>query len=169
MRIVDGRIYHGMSLEDFTFGHAGKGGLVTTMARRQAVQIPPTGDVADEAPPVDAWVYRTWWVASCPDCATPDGSPRCTMFVWRERPLFMCAYCWNVAVGGKWRRVRFPEEAEEIERVLGARRFAHEHNYVVGETVAELKRQNRVLGVPEVVGSLVVPPSPEDLLLERGG
>ncbi len=141
MKIVDGRTYHmGASVTDY------RKARMVPLAARQLVQV-PTPDVVDaKAPPAEAWIYRTWWVATCPDCG------RCTCFVWKDEPVFMCISCWNGKIGGRWRSVKFPVEAEEIERTLEVRIYPDNHNWRPGETVADLHRENLEHGLVKEAG-----------------
>lgn len=137
MKVVDGRGHFDMSLDD-----AVRGNPWAFLARRADVRIPPTTHVSD-TPPLKARVNHNRWIVDCPDCAGAE-------FVWLDKPLMMCAECFNVAVERKWRRVVLPNNVAAIETVLKARPIPHTRNWVPGETVSDLKRENKKRGLPEV-------------------
>jgi hypothetical protein len=137
-RAVDGRLhFHGASLEEYA-----RGGPLATIAARTGITIPPTTQVA-AVEPIPAVLNEDMWIALCPDCR------RNAQLVWLDAPLYMCAYCWNVAVGGLWRPVALPSEErrQRIEAVVGHRSFPHQRNWR-GETLAALRRENVKNGAP---------------------
>jgi len=110
-----------------------------------------SSDIGGEA--VFARVDFGRWVADC-ECGGAS-------YVEPRDPVFFCTSCGNVALGGIWRRVIFPDNREEIEAELLMRLVYPPKNrkpvdaamnavskvpglarcWRPGETVAELKRQ----------------------------
>lgn len=131
-RAVDGRLHFaGASLE-----HYATAGPLAQIAARKGIAIPPTSQVA-AVDPIPAVLNEDMWVALCPDCG------RNAQLVWLDQPLYMCAYCWNVAVGGGWRPVKLPDDVRRgrIESITGHRLFAHQRNWR-GESLTALRREN---------------------------
>jgi hypothetical protein len=58
------------------------------------------------------------WIVQCPDCNDAQ-------FASFTDPRFMCVGCLNEAVGGAWRPVVWPDNAEAIERKLLTRKPRH--------------------------------------------
>ena len=103
------------------------------------------------------------WVVDCPNCNS-------AMLTSSKVDMFICAECGSPDVGGRWRRVEYPEQREEIERLLllrpankgrspglgGPRFYAEDdvnrevgdtiHRIIVGQTFDELKAENEELG-----------------------
>ena len=73
----------------------------------------------------------------CPDC-TPAA------FVWPEQPYTLCAYCFNGAVGNRWRRVALPDAdaMDEIEEIVAFRDMPWERNWDHTETADDLRAEN---------------------------
>jgi ribosomal protein L37AE/L43A len=137
-RAVDGRMHFlGASLDEYA-----RSGPLAQIAARKGLAIPQTSRVAD-VDPIPAVLNEDMWIALCPDCR------RNAQLVWLDQPLYMCAYCWNVKVGGSWRPVALPSEASRrhIEVITGHRAFAHERNWR-GESMAALCRENVDNGAP---------------------
>jgi hypothetical protein len=137
-RAVDGRVhFRGASLDEYA-----RTGPLALMAQRRGVTIPPTDRVAD-AEPIPAMLEDDRWVVLCPDCR------RNTQLVWLETPLFYCGACFNVRVGGLWRRVALPDgpRRQRIEAIVGHRPFSHQRNWR-GESLAALRRENADNGDP---------------------
>lgn len=88
---------------------------------------------------VYAYANHARWVVDCPTC---NGA----QLACRTDKRFMCNECANVAIGGRWRVVEWPVDADEIERLLD-RRPDVARNWFPGETVRQLKDENRVHGV----------------------
>ena len=95
-------------------------------------------DVPKGAAAVRAYVNHGRWVASC-ECGGAE-------VVSSGDPFFMCLSCYNEADGGKLRRVLFPRNRSALEGVLLGRKEPGSRNWEVGETVADLKRQNSARG-----------------------
>ena len=100
------------------------------MARRESV-IAET-DVADME--LMAEVNHGRWVVHCPFCAGAE-------FAWEGGP-FMCCSCWNEEAGGKFLKMRFPQERKEIEALLLKRPKAENRNWHRDEPIEELKAEN---------------------------
>lgn len=86
--------------------------------------------------PVKAFIQRSSWVAKCPekDCNEQ-------VIVDIDEP-FYCPNCQNIRNGGFARPVSFPENREDIERVLLARAIPDTRNWKLSETIDDLKLQN---------------------------
>lgn len=67
----------------------------------------------DETEPVYARIEKQRWIADC-----KDGTCRGCNYVDPEDNWFFCGSCLNFSVGGKLRRVVFPENYKEIEEEL---------------------------------------------------
>ena len=85
------------------------------------------------------------WLVRCPWCPSAQHASR-------EDHRFMCVECENAAVGGRWVKVVWPEEARKIEAVL-LRRPKRYRNWNPGEAVVKLERENaehpsEILGGP---------------------
>ena len=80
-------------------------------------------------------------MTECPHCET-------AVVIDDQDLLFYCPGC---ATNGKWLRVVMPADREEIERLLllrpGWQFNAPRRNWDIGETVADLRRQNLEHGV----------------------
>ena len=137
-RAIDGRKnFGGLSLEEYA--RPGRG-LLGNLARRAGVVVPAVGAVATDAPPLPARLYRDQWIVDCPNPGCGSAS-----YVWPEQPLFLCAECFNGEHGGLWLRVAVPSEGEraEIEEIVGHRPLPGQRNWVPGETVTDLRKENR--------------------------
>ncbi len=95
--------------------------------------------------PLSAEIYEGQWIVRCDGCAN-------SQFTSRAEKRFFCVNCLNGAHGGQWRRVAWPSDAEKIEAVLLARPMVTTRNYVQGETVAHLVKENRENRVPVPAG-----------------
>lgn len=65
----------------------------------------------------------------------------------RIDPRFFCTNCLNAPVGGLWRPVKFPKDADAIEEALGRRDYDVNRNWQPPETVADLLAENKREGV----------------------
>jgi hypothetical protein len=110
-----------------------------------AVEPPADDDIEGE---IVAYVNEARWVADCPD-------KRCNaaQVVSPADPRFLCAVCGNLANRRRWYRIAFPSAnaRRQIEGLIGQRPRLETVNWVPGESVADLKRQNREHGVPDEV------------------
>jgi hypothetical protein len=82
------------------------------------------------------------WIVQCP-C-------RGAQLAARSDHRMLCVDCHNADIGGRWRRVVWPADAEAIERVLLARPDPTTRNWT-GETLAQLKAENTERGLPAEV------------------
>jgi hypothetical protein len=94
-----------------------------------------------EGSPLFARIHRGKWVVICPDCLTEH-----TELLWTTK-LFVCQRCWNSVANGKWRRIWFPKDWQEIERVLSLRPLAHTRNWRPFETLQDLIDENEANGL----------------------
>lgn len=102
-------------------------------AARANVVLCGLEDVSD-APPLAAFVYRDRWVVACPCGGNLS-------MAWNEGPhLYMCPACWNGGDG--FRRYEFPADRARGEAVLRARRLPRHRNWLPGEAVSDLVREN---------------------------
>ena len=82
------------------------------------------------------------WIADCPDCNGAE-------MVYEGR-AFICGSCFPAYLGGTKHEVVFPPEKAEIDRAVLGRPVAN-MNWERGETVAFLKRDNKIHGIKEAV------------------
>lgn len=145
-RILDGQARTGKTLAAFY----GQVEILRQMAR-MGVAMPPPTVVAPDAPPayakvnpLDPFEAVARWIARCPDC--PGGSS----YVWIDGPHVMwCLACANQQIGHRWRPVVLPKERLEIERLLSLRPLSSQRAWVPGETLDDLLRDNRGLGLED--------------------
>jgi len=111
-----------------------------------------------KAKPVHAEINAGRWIAQCPDCAGAEA-------VSAEEPIFFCFSCGNERIGGKLRRVQFPEHFKEIEaellkrpvrlmagrdeiaKMLDAIPERLPRAWTPDETIEDLQEQNREAGL----------------------
>lgn len=93
--------------------------------------------MAPKSEAIEAYVNEGRWVVECPDCAGAQ-------LACLTDPRFMCCECGNVVVDGRWRPVLLPaaRTREAIGKILEPRLTLNQH-WRPGETVADLKRENR--------------------------
>lgn len=89
---------------------------------------------APDTEAVEVYINEGRWIAGCPDC---NGA----QLAAREDKRFMCNECANIAVGGLWRPVVWPQAVAAIEEVLEVREDTNA-NWLPGETVADLLAEN---------------------------
>ena len=92
--------------------------------------------VASRKKALIAEINHSRWIVRCPECPSAELAPY-------ESGLFMCQNSWNVKDGFKWRRVAFPPERKAIEAALSRRLLEEKRNWVPGESVEELIRENK--------------------------
>lgn len=93
------------------------------------------------ASPAVAYVNDGRWVADCP-------SPYCNAaMIVEPGQAYMCAECFNKDIGGAWRRVVWPEDAEEIDAELARRPDRRNQNWCPGETLQMLRAEAAARGV----------------------
>lgn len=116
--------------------------FLAIIAARNGVRLPPPEtEVEGEIP---ALVNHGRWMAHC-GCGG-------AVVVSSKVPLFWCPDCGNQANKGKWLRVIFPAEKEEIEKELLKRPAddgfrARNRNWLPGESVADLAKENSERGI----------------------
>lgn len=113
--------------------------FLVNQAKAFGATVLPITSVASDAP-VKARVNHGRWIADCPVCGGAE-------FVWLDTPLLLCQSCWNAAVGGKWRTVKIPREAAQIERLLSVRPNVIHRNWEPGETLLQLQQENAAHGL----------------------
>lgn len=96
---------------------------------------------SDEDAEVAVRVNHGIWQTVCP-------SPICTnaQHASSGDRWFFCCVCCNSKFGGKSIRVVWPDSRDEIESALLARPWIATRNWVSGETVDGLLRENEVMG-----------------------
>jgi hypothetical protein len=90
------------------------------------------------------------WLADCPaaPCANPVTGERAGGAEYVSPGLpFMCQWCWNQEIAGRFREVDFPAAREALEAELVKRDVADNRNWTPGETLADLQADNIVHGV----------------------
>jgi hypothetical protein len=92
--------------------------------------------------PVYAEIWRSMWVAQCPDC--PEA-----IIVEPGEP-FWCPNCCNAANGGYARPLIFPDNRTAIEELLLARPNPETRNWLEHETLDMLRAENLEHGIGEV-------------------
>ena len=100
---------------------------------------PPRGRTSDREP-ITARVNYGRWIADCPFCSGAE-------MVHTENLVFFCCECRNRSVGGDFVRVVMPGDAARIEELLVARPAPGNMNWSPGETLADLRADNRAHGV----------------------
>lgn len=80
------------------------------------------------------------WLANCPFCTGAE-------LVQKDDPRFFCLSCCNEAAGGKWIKVKFPADCDQIEQELEKRTAVKNQNWIPPETVAQLRKENQKNGV----------------------
>lgn len=105
--------------------------------------VPPdeafNAGMAPKALSVHAEANHGRWIVVCPDCSGAQ-------YACPDDPRFMCNNCANVVIAGLWRRVIWPKEREMIDTLL-RRRPEKNRNWSPGETLADLRRENKANGV----------------------
>lgn len=88
---------------------------------------------------IAAYVNHGRWVVECPDCAGAQ-------MACPDDRRFMCNNCANALNGGFWRLVAWPKDRDKIEALLRPRPIENQH-WRPGETVVDLKAENKLMGV----------------------
>ena len=89
---------------------------------------------------VYAHVNHGRWSVRCPWCNSSQNASR-------DDHRFFCVECGNAAVSGQWVTVVWPNEVAAIEEVLSKRPDVKNHNWLPGESVADLVADNNEHGV----------------------
>lgn len=80
------------------------------------------------------------WIVRCPFCASAQ-------FASKVDHRFFCVECLNETVGRRWVRVTWPADVDAIEVALLKRAGEQTRNWLPGEAVGDLERQNVERGV----------------------
>ena len=98
------------------------------------------------ARPLRATINRGIWIVAC-ECRAP-GDPAPGMLCWLDVPLMWCVRCRNADAGHRWRPYLLPspDERAAIDAVLEPRAIVN-RNWLPGETVADLLRENAAHGL----------------------
>lgn len=100
----------------------------------------------DESVQVVPFVNEGRWCVLCPNNQTH------AILACEETPLFFCPYDFNIWNGGRPVRIVWPEEAEEVERLLLERSDPVNMNYFPGEeTPVILLAENKFMSEPDWV------------------
>ena len=106
--------------------------------RKYGIRIPPATKIKGT---IRAYISRGRWVINCPDCnSAMPGSMAARVFI--------CAECGSPDNDGMWRKVTFPIGKAAIEQLLGAR-SKRNRNMAIGETAADLRRENLAHGLED--------------------
>lgn len=98
------------------------------------------GEEVDTKLVVQASVNHGRWVANCPYCAGAE-------LVDPDDLRFWCLSCDMAANGRRWLRVAMPANRAKLEAELVKRRSSANRNWIPGETLAALRRENDTNGV----------------------
>lgn len=100
-----------------------------------------------------ASVSRNCWVAQCPFLHCRGLSFE---GIWRPvdgtPDYFYCCSCGNEAVEGQRISIAFAVPPPAIEAALEVRPEAHTRNWNAGESIADLRAENRAHGIPDRPG-----------------
>lgn len=124
---------------------------------RFGYHAPPLGMVDDDAAPLVAEVNRGIWIARC-HCRkrrTAEHPEAPGGVVWFDFPYIWCSRCENAECSGAWRPIRLIAPREVVEAILLARPDPDTRNWVAGESVEKLRRENRAHGLPDMAGGEV--------------
>lgn len=135
MPIFDGAMHFG---HDFAARHA----QIRQQARERLRVTVPGPEVACVGTPLPARVDANRWIVDCPDCGSAE-------FAFVADARFLCTNCLNATVGGACRPVAFPRNRQAIEAALLLRPVPRTRDWRPGETVAQLRRENRDNGITE--------------------
>lgn len=91
-------------------------------------------------PVLEAFVNHGRWMVQCPGCPS-------ACLASRRDHRFFCPECSSALDGGHWLPVRWPENWQTIERLLGARPDRRNRNWLPGETAEALQAENIANGV----------------------
>ena len=143
MMIVDARAFH--SIETSVDLAA-----LLERARPKAISIKTEHDVRPSDPHAIAYVNLGRWVADCParPCAHPlTGEHAAGAEYVAPNIVFMCQWCWNQDIEGRYRPVDFPADKTALEAELLRRVEPDTRNWLPGETLADLQIENIAHGV----------------------
>lgn len=106
----------------------------------QPIEAAMSAPMAPSTEALKVFVNEGRWVVSCPDCSGAQ-------LACRTDQRFMCCECANVAIGGEWRPVVWPDDAVGIERALGKRTLLRNCNWLPGETAQDLLAETAAMEV----------------------
>jgi len=98
------------------------------------------GDLGPKSIAIHAAANHGRWVVECPDCCGAQ-------FACPDDRRFMCNNCANALVGGLWRPVIWPKDRAKIDELLMLRPDPKTRHWIPGESVANLKAENKANGV----------------------
>lgn len=118
--------------------------FISRYCAKNEIPVPPISALKGE---VEAFINQGRWVVGCP----VRGCGNAVMASYQE-PYFFCHACGNADNPDHWYRVIFPEDREEIEKVLLERKSqnpfnAPHRNWIPGEDVAYLRWENAEHGI----------------------
>jgi len=93
----------------------------------------------NESITVKAEINHGRWIVKCPWCSGAELADK-------DDRRFFCLSCFNKAINGKFIKVEFPNKAIDIETILKVRP-AKNQNWTPGETIAQLKNENKGAGL----------------------
>ena len=101
---------------------------------RNSGYLPPFENNIDHSIEVEVHVSAGRWCAPCPWCPASE-------YPSSVHPVFMCSQCHN---NGSlvWVLVKWPKNRWEIEEVLSLRPVAQTRNWIPGEDVMNLVKEN---------------------------
>jgi hypothetical protein len=135
MGVVNLGLIDGRTVQRVSYQTAVTLGGLANIASTKNVALPATSDVAGSNQAVAGFIYQDHIVAGCPDCGDVS-------IVWLEDLLYMCPDCWNATAGGRFRQVKIPRNLTAIYAVLALRIFPRNRNWLPGETVKQLEKEN---------------------------
>jgi hypothetical protein len=110
--------------------------------RRDSPPVPVSAEmVTSLGEPLPAWVSGGRWIVMCP-CGGAQ-------LAARDDHRFFCVDCLNAQVGGQWRTVRWPDDAEAIEAALLRRPAPETRTWLPTETLSDLLAENAAHGVTQ--------------------
>jgi len=131
MKVIDGKVQFGCDYQTYLEQQ------VLPLARKLEVELVLEMALDSE---LAAEVNHNRWIVLCPDCLGAT-------FVWLDAPAQLCPNCWNGSKGYRLRRVVVPERYAEIEALLKERPLPQNRNWLPGETVDDLLRENQEHGL----------------------
>lgn len=94
-----------------------------------------------------AYVNRGRWMVRCPGHDVAGEPCWGAQEASREDKRYFCIHCGNAEFGGLWVTVEWPEDAAEIEELVGMRPSAFNRNCPVGKTAEDVRDDNETYGV----------------------
>lgn len=107
--------------------------ITTQLWTGHRINWTPSGD---PLPPI---IVRNNWAVECPYCRDA--------FLYEPGYDFFCRTCLMQGNGGQPRPVDMPANRVAIETTLEQRPDPHTRNYLIGETIDDLKRENAEHGI----------------------